>query len=222
MAHKALILDERLIQYLKEFGHRESPALAALREETSQLPESVMQITPEQGQFMAFLAKLIGAKKLLEIGVFTGYSALAVMEGLPEDSRMVALDISEAYTTVARRHWKAAGLQDRIELRLGPALQSLKTLQTAEGAIKSFDFIFIDADKANYPAYYEAALSLARPGGIILIDNLIWSGKVADASITDPDTETLRAMTRMLRADSRIDFSLITVADGIGLARRKT
>jgi predicted O-methyltransferase YrrM len=222
MAHKALILDERLIHYLKEFGHRESPALAALREETSQLPEAVMQITPEQGQLMAFLAKLMGAKKLLEIGVFTGYSALAVMEELQEDSRMIALDISEAYTTVARRHWEAAGLQDRIELRLGPALQSLETLQTEEGAIRSFDFIFIDADKAHYPAYYEAALSLARPGGIILIDNLIWSGKVADPSITDPDTEALRAMTRMLRADPRIDFALIAVADGIGLARRKT
>jgi predicted O-methyltransferase YrrM len=222
MAHKALILDEKLNHYLKAFGHRESPALSILREETSQLPEAVMQITPEQGQFMAFLAKLIGAKKLLEIGVFTGYSALAVMEELSPDSRMVALDISEAYTTVARRHWKAAGLQDRIELRIGPALQSLETLLTEQEAQKSFDFIFIDADKANYPAYYEAALSLARTGGIILIDNLLWSGKVADPSITDPDTEALRAMTRMLRADPRIDFSLIAVADGIGLARRKT
>lgn len=222
MAHKALTLDEKLIQYLQKFGHRESAALAALREETSQLPEAVMQITPEQGQFMGFLAKLIGAKKLLEIGVFTGYSALAVMEDLPATSRMVALDISEAYTAAARRHWKAAGLEERIELRLGPALQSLETLLCEKGALKSFDFIFIDADKAHYPAYYEAALSLTRPGGIILIDNLIWSGKVADPSINDPDTEALRAMLHTLRADPRIDFSLIAVADGIGLARPKT
>jgi len=222
MAHKALILDDKLIHYLKEFGLRESASLAALREETSQRPEAVMQITPEQGQFMAFLAKLMGAKKLLEIGVFTGYSALAVMEALPEESRMVALDISESYTAVARQHWKAAGLLDRIDLRVGPALQSLETLLTEAGTPESFDFIFIDADKANYPAYYEAALSLVRPGGLILIDNLIWSGKVADPKITDHDTETLRAMTRMLQADPRIDFSLITLADGIGLARRKT
>ena len=170
---------------------------------------------------MAFLAKLMGAKKLLEIGVFTGYSALAVMEDLPKESQMIALDINEAYTAVAKHHWRAAGLEDRIELRIGPALESLETLLRQEGSPQSFDFIFIDADKANYPAYYEAALSLARPGGIILIDNLIWSGKVADPSITDRDTETLRTMAQILRADPRIDFSLITLADGIGLARRK-
>ncbi len=222
MAHKTLVFDERLIHYLQEFGHRESPLLAGLREETSKLPEAVMQITPEQGQFMAFLAKLIGAQKLLEIGVFTGYSALAVMEDLPPESRMVALDISEAYTAVASRHWKAAGIGDRIDLRIGPATQSLEALLQEKGQLESFDFIFIDADKSNYPAYYEAAIRLVRPGGIILIDNLIWSGKVADPTIGDPDTETLRAMTLTLKADSRIDFSLIAIADGIGLARRKT
>lgn len=222
MAHKALVFDDRLIEYLEKFGHRESPALRALREETAELPEAVMQITPEQGQFMGFLAKLMGAKKLLEIGVFTGYSALAVMEGLPAESRMLALDISETYTRVAARHWHSAGLQDRIELRIGPATHSLATLLNEKGQRESFDFIFIDADKANYPAYYEAAVRLCRPGGLILIDNLLWSGKVADASQVDPDTETLRAMTLTLRSDSRIDFSLIAVADGIGLARRKT
>lgn len=222
MAHKALSLDDRLIHYLEESGRRESEALRALREETALLPEAVMQITPEQGQFMAFLAKLIGAQKLLEIGVFTGYSALAVMEELPANAHLVALDISEVYTAVASRHWQAAGLQDRIDLRIGPATQSLEDIQKDKEQLESFDFIFIDADKVNYPAYYEAAVRLCRPGGVIVIDNLLWSGKVADPSMADPDTEALRAMTRMLQSDSRIDFSLITVADGIGLARRKT
>lgn len=222
MAHKALVFDDDLIRYLENFGHRESPALKALRTETSQLPEAIMQITPEQGQFMAFLAQLIGARKLLEIGVFTGYSALAVMEHLPSTSRMVALDISETFTAVAVRHWLSAGLRDRIELRIGPAIQSLQSLLKDAEELDTFDFIFIDADKANYPDYYEAALRLIRPGGLILIDNLLWSGKVADPLIVDPDTETLRAMTRALYEDPRIDFSLIAVADGIGLARRKT
>ena len=222
MAHKALVFDERLSRYLKDFGRQESVALKTLREETSKLPEAIMQITPEQGQFMAFLAQLIGAQKLLEIGVFTGYSALAVMENLPSTSRMVALDISETYTTVASRHLISAGIRDRIELRIGPAHQSLAALLQEKGQPGSFDFIFIDADKVNYPGYYEAALRLVRPGGLILLDNLLWSGKVADPLVVDPDTETLRLMTRVLREDPRIDFSLIAIADGIGLVRRKT
>ncbi len=222
MAHKALVFDEKLCRYLEAFGRQESAALIALREETSKLPESIMQITPEQGQFMAFLAQLIGAQKLLEIGVFTGYSALAVMENLPATSRMVALDISETYTTVASRHWISAGIRDRIDLRIGPAHQSLAALLQEKGQPGSFDFVFIDADKVNYPGYYEAALRLVRPGGLILLDNLLWSGKVADPLIVDPDTETLRSMTRGLREDPRIDFSLIAIADGLGLVRRKT
>lgn len=221
MTHKSLVLDDRLVQYLQESAYRESPALRALREETARWPEAIMQITPEQGQLMAFLAQLIGAKKLLEIGVFTGYSALAVMEALPTESRLLALDISETYTSVATRHWQAAGLQDQIELHIGPALQSLERLLQDPAQAGSFDFIFIDADKSNYPHYYESALRLCRPGGLILIDNLIWSGKVADPSIRDPDTDALRAMTRTLREDPRIDFSLVAVADGIGLARPK-
>lgn len=222
MAHKALLIDERLSRYLEDFGQRESPALKALRAETSKLPEALMQITPEQGQFMAFLAQLIGAQKLLEIGVFTGYSALAVMENLPTTSRMIALDISETYTAVAARHWQSAGLRDRIELRIGPAIESLETLLNEAEGPETFDFVFIDADKVNYPHYYDAALRLVRPGGLILIDNLLWSGKVADPLIVDPDTEALRGMTQALQQDPRIDFSLIAVADGIGLARRKT
>lgn len=222
MAHKSLLIDDRLVRYLEHFGQRESEALKALRAETSKLPEAIMQITPEQGQFMAFLAQLIGAQKLLEIGVFTGYSALAVMENLPTSSRMVALDISESYTAIAARHWLAAGLRDRIELRIGPAMQSLESLLGEKQELETFDFAFIDADKVNYPDYYEAVLRLVRPGGLILIDNLLWSGRVADTLVVDPDTETLRTMTRALRNDPRIDFSLLTMADGIGLARRKT
>ncbi len=221
MNHKALILDQTLLSFLEAHGSRESELLAALRKETQSLPEAVMQITPEQGQFMALIAQLVNARKLLEIGVFTGYSSLAVMEGLSSNSRMVALDISEPYTRIAKKYWKMAGLEERIDLRLGPASESLEDLLASPGEPSSFDFIFIDADKTNYPQYYETALKLSRIGGIILIDNLVWSGKVADPSVNDPDTTTLRTMIKHLRDDERIDFSLITLADGIGLARRK-
>lgn len=170
---------------------------------------------------MAFLAKLIDARKLLEIGVFTGYSSIAVMQGLSAESQMLALDISEDYTRIARRYWKAAGLSERIDLRIGPATESLRHILSEQNQAASFDFIFIDADKINYPHYYEAALKLLRIGGIIVIDNLIWSGKVADPTVNDPDTEALRTITSTLRNDERIDFSLISIADGIGLARRK-
>ena len=221
MNHKTLILDQTLLSYLETHASRESELLAALRGETLSLPEAVMQITPEQGQFMALIAQLVNAKKLLEIGVFTGYSSLAVMEGLSSDSHMVALDISEPFTRIAQKYWKMAGLEERIDLRLGPATKSLEDLLSSPGEPSSFDFIFIDADKTNYPLYYETALKLSRIGGIILIDNLVWSGKVADPSVNDPDTTTLRTMINHLRDDERIDFSLITLADGIGLARRK-
>ena len=221
MNHKTLVLDERLQIYLQAHSVRESALLSELREETQRLPEGVMQITPEQGNFMAFLAKLIDARKLLEIGVFTGYSSIAVMQGLSAESHMLALDISEAYTRVARRYWESAGLSKRIDLRIGPAMESLAQILSEQDQASSFDFIFIDADKTNYPCYYEAALKLSRIGGIIVIDNLLWSGKVADPSSDDPDTEALRVMTSILRNDERIDFSLISIADGIGLARRK-
>lgn len=211
-------LDAVLAGYIDTVGVRHHPALVALKAETATMGAiGGMQITAEQGAFMALLAQLMGARTYLEIGVFTGYSSLALALALPEDGRITALDVSEAFTAVARRHWIAAGVDHKIDLRLAPALDSLADLARA-GA--RFDMAFIDADKPNYDAYYEAVLGLVRPGGLIAIDNVLWDGKVADPTIDDPSTAALRALNLKIHADPRVEGVLAPIGDGLYLLRR--
>lgn len=210
---------DAVIDYVGRVGAREHPALRRCREETARLPNANMQIAPEQGGFLALLAKSIGARQALEVGTFTGYSALSVALALPEDGRLVALDISREYTDRARRYWKEAGMEPRIDLRLGPALASLDRM-TADGD-GPFDMAFIDADKSNYDLYYERALKLLRPGGVIALDNMLWSGAVADPTINDADTAALRALNAKIHGDERVDMALATIADGLMLARKR-
>jgi caffeoyl-CoA O-methyltransferase len=179
-----------------------------------------MQIGPDQGALMALLARAIGARRALEIGAFTGYSALAVAAALPQDGKLITCDTSEEWTRIARRYWQEAGLANRIELRLGPALATLAALQSELGP-GSFDFAFIDADKEEYDAYYEACLRLIRAGGLILLDNMLWSGKVADAAVQDAETLALRALNLKVRDDARVEACLLTVGDGIMMARKR-
>jgi caffeoyl-CoA O-methyltransferase len=210
---------DELIKYVASVGAREHPALRRCREETARLPNANMQIAPEQGAFLALLAKILGARQALEIGTFTGYSALSVALALPEDGRVVALDVSREYTDRARRYWEEAGMQQRIDLRLGPALESLdRMVANREGP---FDMAFIDADKSNYDAYYEHALNLLRVGGVVALDNMLWSGAVADPAINDVDTGSLRALNAKIQADDRVDMALATIADGVMLARKR-
>ena len=198
---------------------REPEVLSKLREETEQHPLSRMQIAPEQGQFMAMLVKLIGARRCLEIGVFTGYSSLSVALALPPDGELIALDMSADWTAIARRYWQLAGVANKIDLRLAPALVSLEQLDTTSNA-GTFDFIFIDADKANYINYYDYAIRFLTPGGLIVIDNVLWSGDVADPSINDKDTSALRAFNERLHHDKRVDLSMIPMGDGLTIARK--
>lgn len=219
MNSKSLGLSEALYDYLLSVSLREPEVLRQLREETAQHPMKVMQITPDQGQFLALLVQLIGAQKALEVGVFTGYSALSVALALPPDGRLIACDISEDYTAIARRYWQQAGVADKIELRIAPALDTLDAL-LAEGHAGTFDFAFIDADKGNYLAYYERSLELLRPGGLIVVDNVLWSGRVADASDRDESTQAIRAFNQALHHDDRIALSLVPVSDGLILAMK--
>jgi caffeoyl-CoA O-methyltransferase len=210
---------EGLRDYVERTGAREHPALRRCREETAKLPNATMQIAPEQGGFLALLAKLVGARRTLEVGTFTGYSALSVALALPEGGQVVALDVSKEYTDRAREYWKEAGMDGRIDLRLGPGLDSLdRMLADGEGP---FDMAFIDADKMNYDSYYERALRLLRPGGVIALDNMLWSGPVADLSVDDPSTGALRALNAKIREDERVDMALTTIADGVMLARKR-
>lgn len=220
MSNRTIAMTDPLYDYLLANALRESALQRELREETARLPRAGMQIAPEQGQLMALLVELIGARRALEIGSFTGYSALCVALALPPDGRLVACDVSEEYTAIARRYWARAGVADRIDLRLAPALETLDAL-IAEGASGSFDFAFIDADKTNYDAYYERVLRLLRPGGLVAIDNVLWGGSVADPSAQDADTEALRALNAKLRDDARVTISLVPIGDGLMLARRR-
>lgn len=220
MSTKSFFLDDRLYEYLLSVSLRDDPVAARLREETSRLAQSQMQIAPEQAQFLALLVRVAGARRTLDIGVFTGYSALAVARALPEDGRVVALDVSEEWTAIARRYWQEAGVADRIDLRIAPALQSLDGL-IAEGARETFDFAFIDADKENYAAYYERSLELMRPGGLIAVDNVLWSGSVADSSDHRAETEAIRNFNQLLHCDERIYLSLVPIADGLTLAMKR-
>jgi len=191
-----------------------------LREETASMEQANMQIGPEQGQFMALLVELIGARSVLEVGTFTGYSALAMAAALPENGALVACDVSEEWTAIGRRYWEEAGVAHKIELRLAPALETLDAL-LAEGRAGTFDFAFIDADKEGYDAYYERALELVRLGGLIALDNTLWEGKVVDPAATDVDTEAIRAINAKLALDERVTLSLIPVGDGLTLARKR-
>lgn len=220
MLKKTLGLDEQLYNYFLSVSLRESEILKQLREETSRLPNAIMQIAPEQGQFMAMLIQLLGATKTLEVGVFTGYSSLCVALALPVNGKIVACDVSEEYTTIARRYWQAAGVADKVELRLAPALETLDQL-LATGQAETFDFAFIDADKGNYYAYYERALQLIRPGGLIAVDNVLWSGRVADPQSQENTTKALRDFNQKLHQDQRINLSIVPIADGLTLAIKR-
>ena len=220
MARRSLDLTDRLYDYLLAVSLREPPVLARLREETAALPLAVMQIAPEQGQFMALLVELIGARRTLDVGTFTGYSALAVALALPADGQVVACDVNPETAAVARRYWAEAGVAGKIELHLAPAGETLERL-IGEGQAGSFDFAFIDADKSNYDAYYEASLRLLRPGGLIAVDNVLWSGAVADPSQEDPDTTAIRALNEKIRDDGRVSLSLVPIGDGLTLARKR-
>ena len=211
-------LSEELLAYLHAVSLREPEPLRRLREETAGLPMAGMQISPDQGQFMALLVRLIGARRCLEVGTFTGYSSLAVALALPAEGRITCCDVSEEYTAVARRAWASAGVAAKIELHLAPGRATLDRLR-AEGRRGSFDFAFIDADKENYDHYYEASLDLVRQGGLIAIDNVLWSGAVADDSKQDADTTALRALNLKLRDDQRVDISMLPLGDGLTLAR---
>ena len=220
MSNKSIGLDGPLYEYMLSASLREHPVLARLRAETAALPEANMQIAPEQGQFIALLVKLAGATRCIEVGVFTGYSSLAVALAMPPTGRIVACDISEAYTLVARRFWEEAGVAGRIDLRIAPALETLQAL-LAEGGAGSYDFGFIDADKGGYPEYYERLLALLRPGGLIAIDNTLWDGDVADPGNQAADTVAIRAFNEKLRDDQRVDLSLVPIGDGLTLARKR-
>lgn len=220
MSYRPTPLTEDLHRYLLEFSLREPDLLTRLREETARRGDAGMQISPEQGQFMALLIELTGAKRVLEIGTFTGYSALSMALALPPDGRIIACDVEPETTAVAQRYWAEAGVAEKIDLRLAPALDTLDGLLVS-GAAESFDFAFIDADKENYVAYYERCLALLRQGGLLAIDNVLWNGAVANPAARDPDTEAIRALNLRLREDPRISLSMVPISDGLSLARKR-
>ena len=219
MSNQTLGLSPQLYNYFQSISLREPEVLTQLRQETAHQPLSNMQIAPEQGQFMAFLIKLIGAKKTLEVGVFTGYSSLVVALALPENGEVIACDVDEEYTQIARTYWEKAGVSHKIKLHLAPAVLTLENL-LAKGEENSFDFAFIDADKSNYDIYYEQALKLVRVGGVIAIDNVLWDGKVADSQVQDNRTQTIRRLNEKLHQDTRILLSVVPIADGLTLAMK--
>jgi len=220
MSTRTLTLDDSLYAYLLTHSVRDTAEQEALRQATASLPLAIMQISPEQGQFMGLLVKLLGARKIIEIGTFTGYSALCMAQALPSDGRLICCDVSDEWTSIGLPHWRAAGVQDRIDLRIAPALDTLGEL-LEEGAARTFDMAFIDADKTNYEHYYEQCLKLMRPGGLILFDNTLWSGAVADPTVQDPDTVALRKLNRSLHGDARIDLCMLPLGDGLTLARKR-
>ena len=217
MSNRTLSIDDRLYEYMLDVAVDETPLLAELRAETfAQVEFPVMQISPEQGAFMRMLMQLIGAKKAIELGTYTGYSSICIAEGLGEGGELVCCDITEQWTTVAQKYWAKAGLDDSISLHLRPALETLEALLT-EGRNEEFDFIFIDADKQNYLHYYEQALKLLRPGGLIAIDNTLWSGAVADPEDQEPGTRAIRRMNEFLRDDKRVQKCMLPIGDGLSL-----
>ena len=220
MSNRTLNLSDPLYEYMLSVSLREPQVLRRLREETARDEMARMQVAPEQGQFMALLVELTGARQALEIGVFTGYSALCIAQSLPEEGRLVACDISETWTRTARRYWREAGVEHKIDLRVAPAADTLEAL-VEQGNASRFDFAFIDADKANYDLYYERCLQLIRPGGLIAIDNVLWGGAVIDTSDQDADTVAIRALNTKLHGDDRVAISLVPIADGLTLLRKR-
>jgi predicted O-methyltransferase YrrM len=216
MSNKTLQINDTLLDYILSSGVNESKIAGRLREETMTLESARMQIAPEQGAFMAFMAGLTGAKAFLEIGTFTGYSMLCIVLAMGKDARAVACDLSKEWTDIARRYWKEAGIDDQIDLRLGAAEQSLKTLKDA-----TFDLAFIDADKENYDIYYEECLRLLKPGSLLMIDNIFWGGAVADPEKNDDETLAIRALNRKIMEDKRVDASMLSLGDGLMMVRRR-
>ena len=217
MTARTLNLDDSLYHYLLDVSLRETPLLKRLRDETQAMPMARWQVAPEQGQFLALLVKLIGAKRLLEVGTFTGYSALCMAAALPEDGSLICCDMPGDYNAIAQRYWQEAGLSARIDLRLAPALQTLDQIDKPE----HFDLIFIDADKANYPSYLEHALRLLRVGGLAIFDNTLWSGRVLEENPESADTRAIQALNLALKNDARVDLSLLPLGDGLTLCRKR-
>ena len=220
MSAKTIAVTDAIWRYLIDVTVREPDVLVRLRAETARLSSSGMQISPEQGQFMALLIELMGARRTIEVGVFTGYSSLCVALALPSDGRLLACDVSADFTSIARRYWREAGVESKIELVLGAALSTLDA-RLALGERGSYDFAFIDADKVNYGGYYDRCLELCRPGGLIAIDNALWSGKVADANAQDSDTLAIRELNARVSRDPRVSSSLVPIGDGLLLARKR-
>jgi predicted O-methyltransferase YrrM len=220
MSNRTITMTDDLYGYMLQTSLREAPLLKRLRDETATHPRAGMQISPEQGQFMQLLAKLTGAHRCIEVGVFTGYSSLAVALALPADGRILACDVSEEFTAVAQRYWKEAGVAGKIDLVLAPATETLDARLKA-GEAGSYDLAFIDADKANYAEYYERILKLLRPGGLVLVDNVLWSGRVLDADDRSEDTAAIRAFNEILHQDERVDLSMLPIGDGLTLARKR-
>lgn len=218
MSNRTVNLDDRLYQYLLDHSLRESDLQQRLRQTTAQLEMSRMQISPEQGQFMALLVELTGARRIVEVGTFTGYSALAMAQAMPEDGELICCDLNEEWTDIARTFWKEAGVENRIQLHLAPALATLDAL-IDQGRAGEFDMAFVDADKTNYEYYYERCLQLVRPGGLLMFDNTLWGGAVADPEDQDEDTRALRALNDRLHRDERVSISMVPIGDGLTLAR---
>ena len=220
MTNKTLGLSDELHAYLMRVGVREPNVLCRLREETATLPQHNMQIAPEQGAFMALLVELMGARRCIEVGTFTGYSSTAVALALPADGCIVCCDVSTEWTDIARRCWAEAGVADKIDLRLGPAVETLDAMLAA-GEQETYDFAFVDADKTSYPAYYERLLQLVRPGGLLAVDNVLRRGDVVRPDAGDADTTAIRELNKQLADDERISLAMVPIADGLTLARKR-
>ena len=220
MSRSTLKLTDSVYDYMLEHSLRESEACRLLREETAPMKMGMMQVSPEQGQFMAFLVRLTETRRALEIGTFTGYSALCVAQALPSDGRLVCCDVSEEWTSVGQRYWQSAGVSDKIDLKIGPATETLQALRE-DGEEGRYDFAFIDADKENYLVYYENVLSLLRTGGVLLIDNVLWGGSVANPGKNDDDTNAIRTLNQHLRGDDRVLLSMLPVGDGLTLVMKQ-
>ena len=220
MSSRSIQLTDTVYEYLLRHSLRENEHCAALREETSLLAVAGMQISPEQGQLMSLLVEIVGVQKAIEVGVFTGYSALCVALALPEEGQLIACDVNQAWTSIGRKYWAKAGVLDKIDLRLAPALTTLQSL-LEEGGAEEYDFAFIDADKENYLAYYELCLQLLRPGGLLLIDNVLWGGSVADDTNQDLDTQSIRQLNQMVHNDDRVYLSMLPIGDGLTIVRKR-
>ena len=220
MSSRNGFIETHIYDYILANSLRDRDELKRLRQETRAMPMGGMQISPDQGQFMGLLVELIDAKRIVEVGTFTGYSSISMALALPADGRLIACDVSDEFTSIARRYWQEVGVADKIELRLGPAVATLDEMLAA-GEAGCFDMAFIDADKENYDAYYERCLQLLRPGGLILIDNVLWGGRPADANEQDESTTAIRALNAKIHADERVTASLLSIGDGLTLARKR-